>query len=33
MDNFIGGGGMIQFMVEDARVRVAIDMGAPAVRI
>jgi hypothetical protein len=28
MDNFIGGGGMIQFMVEDARVRVAIDMGA-----
>jgi hypothetical protein len=28
MDNFIGGGGMIQFMVEDARVRVAIDVGA-----
>ncbi len=28
MDNFIGGGGMIQFMLEDARVRVAIDVGA-----
>ncbi len=28
MDNFIGSGGMIQFMVEDARVRVAIDAGA-----
>ena len=28
MDNFIGSGGMIQFVVEDARVRVAIDMGA-----
>jgi len=28
MDDFIGGGGMIQFMVEDARVRVAIDVGA-----
>ena len=28
MDNFIGGGGMIQFVVEDARVRVAIDVGS-----
>jgi hypothetical protein len=28
MDNFIESGGMIQFMVEDARVRVAIDVGA-----
>jgi len=28
MDNFIGLGGMIQFVVEDARVRVAIDVGA-----
>jgi hypothetical protein len=28
MDNFIGSGGMIQFVVEDARVRVAIDVGA-----
>lgn len=28
MDNFIGSGGMIQFVVEDARVRVAIDAGA-----
>jgi hypothetical protein len=28
MDNFIGAGGMIQFVVEDARVRVAIDVGA-----
>jgi uncharacterized protein DUF4154 len=28
MDNFIGSGGMIQFLVEDARVRVAIDVGA-----
>jgi len=28
MDNFIGAGGMIQFVVDDARVRVAIDVGA-----
>ncbi len=28
MDNFIGSGGMIQFVMEDARVRVAIDVGA-----
>jgi hypothetical protein len=28
MDNFIGAGGMIQFVLEDARVRVAIDVGA-----
>jgi hypothetical protein len=28
MDDFIGSGGMIQFVVEDARVRVAIDVGA-----
>jgi hypothetical protein len=28
MDNFIGSGGMVQFVVEDARVRVAIDVGA-----
>ena len=28
MDNFIGSGGMIQFVVDDARVRVAIDVGA-----
>jgi hypothetical protein len=28
MDNFIGSGGMIQFVVEDDRVRVAIDVGA-----
>lgn len=28
MDNFIGAGGMIQFVVEDAKVRVAIDVGA-----
>ena len=28
MDDFIGEGGMIQFVVEDARVRVAIDVGA-----
>jgi hypothetical protein len=28
MDNFLGAGGMIQFEVEDARVRVAIDVGA-----
>ncbi len=28
MDNFIGSGGMIQFVVEDERVRVAIDVGA-----
>ena len=28
MDNFIGSGGMIQFVLEDARVRVAIDVGA-----
>jgi hypothetical protein len=28
MDNFIGSGGMIQFVVEEARVRVAIDVGA-----
>jgi hypothetical protein len=28
MDNFIGLGGMVQFVVEDARVRVAIDVGA-----
>jgi len=28
LDNFIGSGGMIQFVVEDARVRVAIDVGA-----
>src|SRR5450759_5242884 len=28
MDNFIGAGGMVQFVVDDARVRVAIDVGA-----
>ena len=28
MDNFIGSGGMIQFVMEDARVRLAIDVGA-----
>jgi hypothetical protein len=28
MDNFIGSGGMVQFLVEDARVRVAIDVSA-----
>jgi uncharacterized protein DUF4154 len=28
MDNFIGAGGMVQFVVEDARVRVAIDVAA-----
>jgi len=28
MENFIGAGGMIQFVVDDARVRVAIDVGA-----
>jgi hypothetical protein len=28
MDNFIGAGGMIQFVTEDSRVRVAIDVGA-----
>jgi hypothetical protein len=28
IDNFIGAGGMIQFVMEDARVRVAIDVGA-----
>jgi hypothetical protein len=28
IDNFIGSGGMIQFVMEDARVRVAIDVGA-----
>jgi hypothetical protein len=28
MENFIGSGGMIQFVVDDARVRVAIDVGA-----
>jgi len=28
MENFISAGGMIQFVVEDARVRVAIDVGA-----
>ena len=28
VDNFIGSGGMVQFVVEDARVRVAIDVGA-----
>jgi len=28
MDNFIGSGGMVQFVVEDARVRVAIDVAA-----
>ncbi|HLJ24077.1 MAG TPA: YfiR family protein [Candidatus Acidoferrales bacterium] len=28
MDNFVGSGGMVQFVVEDARVRVAIDVGA-----
>lgn len=28
MENFTGSGGMIQFVVEDARVRVAIDVGA-----
>jgi uncharacterized protein DUF4154 len=28
MDNFIGSGGMIQFVVEDARVRITIDVGA-----
>jgi hypothetical protein len=28
MDDFIGSGGMIQFVMENARVRVAIDVGA-----
>jgi hypothetical protein len=28
MDNFIESGGMIQFVVEDSRVRVTIDVGA-----
>jgi len=28
MSNFVGSGGMIQFQVVDARVRVAIDVGA-----
>jgi hypothetical protein len=28
MDSFVGSGGMVQFVVEDARVRVAIDVGA-----
>ncbi len=28
MDNFIGMGGMVQFVVDDARVRVAIDVTA-----
>ena len=28
IDNFIESGGMIQFVVEDSRVRVAIDVGA-----
>jgi hypothetical protein len=28
MDNFIASGGMVQFVVEDARVRVTIDVGA-----
>jgi hypothetical protein len=28
LENFIGSGGMVQFVVEDARVRLAIDVGA-----
>jgi hypothetical protein len=28
MDNFIAAGGMVQLLLEDARVRVAIDVGA-----
>ena len=28
MDNFIGSGGMVAFVVEDSRVKVAIDVGA-----
>jgi hypothetical protein len=28
MDNFVESGGMVQFVVQDARVRVAIDVGA-----
>jgi len=28
MNNFVGSGGMVQFVVEDARVRLAIDVGA-----
>ena len=28
MDNFIGSGGMVQFVVQDARVRVTFDVGA-----
>jgi hypothetical protein len=28
MGNFIEAGGMVQFLVEDARVRVSIDVGA-----
>ena len=28
MDDFVGSGGMVQFVMEDARVRVAIDVGA-----
>ena len=28
MDNFIGSGGMVELVVEDARVRLTIDVGA-----
>ena len=28
MDDFVASGGMVQFVMEDARVRVAIDVGA-----
>jgi len=28
MENFVGAGGMVQFVVEDARVRMSIDVGA-----
>ena len=30
MDNFVSSGGMIQFVMEDARVRVTIDVDATA---
>ena len=28
MEHFIDAGGMVQFVVEDARVRISIDVGA-----
>ena len=30
MDHFVASGGMIQFVIDDSRVRVAIDVGATA---